>query len=47
MKDDGISFNNEVDKELHINIEEDCVYISERDRGFINPSNDHQTITPS
>ena len=29
MKDDGISSNNEVDKELHINIEEDWVCISE------------------
>jgi hypothetical protein len=47
MKDDGISFNNEVGKELHINIEEDWVYISERDRGSIDPSNDHKTITPS
>jgi hypothetical protein len=29
MKDDGISSNNEVDRELNINIEEDWVCISE------------------
>ena len=29
MKDDGILSNNEVDKELNINIEEDWVCISE------------------